>query len=127
MRGIVSLLKKSEIFSDIEVLEFVDEETVQLLRIKATLRDVSILYITELHTTNYQKYSYHWQKANGDTLIRWDNAPHYKELKTFPHHMHKGSRVLPSHRITVDEVIEEIKKKNCSKIIRDVVNSKFFP
>lgn len=110
MRGIVSLLKKSTLFSEIEVLELVDEATVQLVKIKATVKDASILYITELHAHHSQKYSYHWQKANGVILMRWDNAPHFKELKTFPHHRHESGKVFPSHRITIDEVIEEIKK-----------------
>ena len=111
MRGIVSLLKQSKVFADIDVLELVDESTVQLLRIRAVLKDASMLYITELHTADFQKYSYHWQNKNGDILIRWDNAPHHKELKTFPHHRHEGKRVLPSHRITVEEVIAVLKNK----------------
>lgn len=110
VQGVVSILKQSKVFSDIEVLEFVDEDTVQLLKVKASVKDGSILHITELQTPSYQKYSYHWQKENGEMLIRWDNSPHFKELKTFPYHKHNGSNVLPSHRITVDEVIEEIRK-----------------
>lgn len=110
VQGLVSLLKQSKVFSDIEVLEFVDEDTVQLLKIKATVKDGSVLYVTELHAASYQKYSYHWQKENGEMLIRWDNSPHYKKLKTFPHHRHESDNVLPSHRITIDEIIEEIRK-----------------
>lgn len=110
MQGIVSLLKQSKVFNNIEVLEFIDEDSVQLLKVKALVKDGSILHITELQTPNYQKYSYHWQKENGEMLIRWDNAPHYKKIKTFPHHRHEGDNQLPSHRITVDEIIEKIRK-----------------
>lgn len=92
-------------------LEFVDEDTVQLLKIKATVKEGTILYVTELYAASYQKYSYHWQKENGEMLIRWDNSPHYKHLKTFPHHVHESGSIKPSHRITVEEVIEEIKKR----------------
>jgi len=111
MRSIIPLLKQSKVFTDIDVLELVDEGTVQLLRVRARLKDASILFITELHAGDNQKYSYHWQKRNGDIIVRWDNAPHHKELKTFPHHKHEGRQVLPSHRITVDEVIEVLKNK----------------
>lgn len=110
MQGIVSLLKQSKVFNNIEVLEFIDEDSVQLLKVKALVKDGSILHITELQTPNYQKYSYHWQKENGEMLIRWDNAPNYKKIKTFPHHRHEGDNQLPSHRITVDEIIEKIRK-----------------
>jgi hypothetical protein len=109
MLRIVSLLKQSKFFTDIEVLELVNEEAVQALKVKATVKGASVLYITELHTSESQKYSYHWQKENGDVIIRWDNAPHYKGLKTFPHHRHEGNRVFPSHRITIEEVIATIK------------------
>jgi len=111
MRGIVSLLKQSKLFTDIDVLELVDEGAVQLLKVRAVLKDASTLHVTELHTADFQKYSYHWQAGNGDILLRWDNAPHHKELKTFPHHRHEENKVLPSHRITVDELIEELKNK----------------
>jgi len=111
VRGVVSLLKQSKIFSDIEVLEFIDEDSVQLLKIKATVKDGSILFVTELHAANYQKYSYPWQKENGDVLIRWDNAPHFKEMKTFPYHKHENNGIFPSHRISVAEVIQEIKMR----------------
>ena len=42
MRGIVSLLKQSKVFTDIDVLELVDEGTVQLLRIRAVLKDARV-------------------------------------------------------------------------------------
>jgi hypothetical protein len=34
------------------------------------------------------KYSFHWQTAQGKLIKRWDNAPHHPELATFPHHVH---------------------------------------
>lgn len=111
MRGVVSLLKQSHVFSEIKVIEFVDEETVQLLKIKATVKDGSVLYVTELQAASNQKYSYHWQKEDGEMLIRWDNSPHYKNLKTFPHHVHEYGDIKPSHRISVDEVIKEIRRR----------------
>lgn len=109
MQGIVSRLKQSKVFSNIEVLEFIDEDSVQLLKVKAFVKDGSILHITELQTPDYQKYAYHWQKENGEMLVRWDNSPHYKKLKTFPHHRHEGNNTLPSHRITLDEIIDKIR------------------
>ncbi|WP_457613933.1 toxin-antitoxin system TumE family protein [Methanocaldococcus sp.] len=33
-------------------------------------------------------YSFHWQDKNGDLIVRWDNAPHYRNIKTFPHYKH---------------------------------------
>ncbi|MCP5106193.1 MAG: hypothetical protein GY950_22595 [bacterium] len=111
MHGILKRLKESGLFSNIDVLKLIDEESVKFLKVKADVYDGSILYITEIYTENYQKYSYHWQKPNGDLIMRWDNRPHWRHLKTFPHHKHVGTEVLPSHRISHEEVLTEMKDK----------------
>ena len=37
-------------------------------------------------------YSFHWERRSQDgTLYRWDDAPHHREVMTFPHHLHSGS------------------------------------
>ncbi len=111
MQGIISALKESDLFTSIEVIELVDEESVKLLKVKAKIVDETLLYITELHTIDYQKYSYHWQNESGELIIRWDNRPHWRNLKTFPHHKHEGDKVLPSHRVNIDDVIKTIKER----------------
>jgi hypothetical protein len=35
-------------------------------------------------------YRIHWQQGDGRLKRRWDNAPHHKEVPTFPHHVHVG-------------------------------------
>ena len=90
------------------ILELVEEDTVKILKVKVELVEKSCLYITEVHTIAYEKYSYHWQDKQGKMLIRWDNSPHWKELETYPHHKHIGDKVLPSSRPTIKEVLEEI-------------------
>lgn len=111
MHGILRRLRESGLFSNIDVLKLIDEETVKFLKVKADVYNGSILYITEIQTENFQKYSYHWQKPNGDLIMRWDNRPHWWNLKTFPHHKHVGAEVLPSHRVSHEEVLIEMKDK----------------
>ena len=111
MQGIISALKESKLFESIKVLELIDEETIKLIKIKAPLKDGSTLFITELHTSEYQKYSYHWQGLDGQMIVRWDNKPHWPKLKTFPHHKHEKDRISLSSRITIQEVIETINAK----------------
>lgn len=106
---IISELKRSGLFTSINTIELIDEESVKVVKIKATVLDGSILYVTELHTPDYEKYSYHWQKHDGQLIIRWDNSPHWEKLKTFPHHRHEERSVFPSHRVEIKEVIEVIK------------------
>ncbi len=108
MYQIISSLKDSKLFSSIKVIELIDEGSVQLLEIRATMSNGTLLYITELRTLDYQKYSYHWQRENGEMIMRWDNKPHWKNLSTFPHHRHEMDTVHPSHRIEIEEVIKAI-------------------
>ena len=64
MHGIISALHESKLFTSIDVLNLIDEDTVKLIKVRAKVLDGTILYITELHTKDYQKYSYHWQKES---------------------------------------------------------------
>lgn len=58
------------------------------------------------------KYAYQWQTRDGVLIVRWDNAEHWPDVATFPHHKHVSSngevRVLPSKGAELDWVLEEI-------------------
>jgi len=105
---IVSALRQSHLIDSINIVEFIDETSVRLLKVKASVTDGTLLYITELHTSDYQKYSYHWQKTEGELIIRWDNKPHWRNIQTFPHHKHEGGSVSASERIDICEVLKVI-------------------
>ena len=111
MYEIISALRQSAIVLDVEVLELIDEDSVKLIKIKAVLKENCVLYITELHTKDYQKYSYHCQKNDGDLIARWDNKPHWRGMSTYPHHKHENDQVFPSHRVTIVDVLDQIEKK----------------
>jgi hypothetical protein len=108
---IITALRRSPVVLDVDVLELIDEDSVRLIKIKATLKKNCVLYITELHTRDWQKYSYHCQKSDGELMVRWDNKPHWKDTATFPHHQHEGAEVFPSHRVTIVDVLEEVEKR----------------
>ncbi len=105
---IITTLRRSPIVKDLEVIEVVEEENVQLLRVRAELIDGSLLYIRELFLPDHSKYSYHWQTQAGGMLLRWDNAPHHPEISTHPDHEHKGDRLGPSARVSVEEILAEL-------------------
>ena len=56
------------------------------------------------------KYRYHWQDENGHLIRRWDNAPHHKNVETFPNHLHDGAEenVVPHSAITGLDALELI-------------------
>ncbi len=115
MYEIISVLRQSAIVRDFDVLELIDEDSVKLIKIKAVLKENWLLYITELHTKDYQKYSYHCQKNDGDLIARWDNKPHWSGMSTYPHHKHENDMVSPSHRVTIVDVLGQIEEKIAGK------------
>ncbi|UJS17876.1 MAG: DUF6516 family protein [Candidatus Jettenia sp.] len=53
-------------------------------------------------------YSYHYQTHDKRLIFRYDNAEHYTEIETYPHHKHIENEVLPSQNVDIIEVIKEI-------------------
>ena len=53
-------------------------------------------------------YGYHYQRADGKTVFRYDNAPHHRAVKTFPHHKHVGEKVESATAPDLHDVLREI-------------------
>jgi hypothetical protein len=84
-----------------------------LLRIKLTIvfQDNSCLHVKEYRFGDgSRKYAYHWVAASGTMLVRWDNAEHWPEIPTFPHHKHiaSDSEVKPSTETGLEAVLKVI-------------------
>lgn len=84
-----------------------------LLRVKIQLAfvDKSKLHVKEYRFTDgSRKYAYHWTDADGILKIRWDNAEHWPEIPTFPHHKHIGndSQIQASTDISLEAVLKRI-------------------
>ncbi len=113
-------LTASPIVKDIEVFDEFITSVSGFLDCKVLLIDGSELFVTEYFAVfddkiQRDKYSYHLQK-NGELIIRWDNAPHHKELFTFPFHVHRKDGVHESKEMMVEDVLEEI-----SEIVHEVL------
>ena len=70
--------------------------------------DGSILEFSEQLPTERQKFRLHYMDAQKRLIIRWDSAPHHKELSTFPHHKHTPQAVAPHKPLTLLEVLGEL-------------------
>lgn len=108
-------LFESKIVDRIEILEDVEGIGFAMLKIKVNIIDHSQLILTEIQTQKENKYSYHWQTMSGKLLLRWDNAPHWNSINTFPHHKHLANgKVEESSEVTVADVLiyiqQQIKK-----------------
>lgn len=56
------------------------------------------------------RYAYHYQNKSLETIFRYDNAPHYPHMATYPHHKHVGFKVEPSEVPSLNQVIREIEQ-----------------
>jgi hypothetical protein len=57
---------------------------------------------------NLLKYSYTYIKEN-IVILRYDNAPHHKQLKSYPHHKH------------MKNIIQELEKPRLDEFLRDLI------
>ena len=113
---ILAVLSSSDLVIDVEVIEMNVEPKTQSLRAKAILKKGYVLYVNEGIGENYRRYSYHLQKD--DKMIRrWDNAPHWSGIRTFPFHLHIPDKDKPIEcgEVFVSDVL---------LVIRDIVKEK---
>ncbi len=73
--------------------------------------DESKLHFAEVKDTTEErkiKYRYHYMDKNDTMIFRYDNARHYPELATFPHHKHTIQNVIEAKELNLNEVLAEI-------------------
>lgn len=72
-------------------------------------KDHSRLYIKEILIQGQRKYAYHWQDNEDNMICRWDNAPDWPEIGTFPHHKHLKDKTVPSSENETQDIFHQIK------------------
>lgn len=117
----------SAYFDDIRQKLILDEQVVSFkvvkellgnhdgfIRVKCVLEGNTILEFAEyvqIGATGRiirETYSYHWQTNAGRLIKRWDNAPHHREIATFPDHLHDGGVVVESKPMTLAKVLKAV-------------------
>ena len=107
--------KTVEQFSDIvefaEKLELSEEEHVSKVKAKLKLFDGTALWIREIWIEDkIEAYSYYWLRPDETVIMGWDNAPHHKEIVSFPYHKHVGNKIEPSPQMNINDVLSFIRK-----------------
>ena len=64
--------------------------------------------IVERYTIVKVRYAYHYQRADGALVFRYDNVPHHPEINTHPHHKHLGDTIVATRPPDLNEVLREI-------------------
>jgi len=111
---IVSYLKSLSFISSLSILSIDEILTRSVLRIRCNLLPSSHhLDIRLIQTENETIYSY--QLYTDRPIVRWDNAPHFPEISTFPHHYHNSKGEVEASPLKgapfedLDHVLKNIK------------------
>jgi hypothetical protein len=108
------LRRYGDVIKAYQVRRFRRLQNAHELVMEMILKDGSKLVIRDYVFLNgMRKYAYHWQDEEGNLLIRWDNADHWRDVSTFPHHRHiqDASHVEDSDIRTMEQVLEFISVK----------------
>jgi hypothetical protein len=88
------------LFRSWRVIRYEREGSAYLLHISALLRDNSRLDLRDyVFADGSRKYAYHWMEPDGALRRRWDNAPHWPDLATAPHHVHITDQGKPESSV----------------------------
>jgi len=83
-------------FKSWQVVRYEQEGAAYMLQISAILVDDSRLEMRDyLFADGSRRYAYQWMEADGTLRRRWDDAPHWPDVATVPHHVHKPGQEMP--------------------------------
>lgn len=102
-------LEDTKIIADknIDLREF--SATESMLSGRLLFVDGSMLEFMEyLKEENRLKYRFHLINKEGDMVFRYDNAPHHRDISSFPHHKHLPGNVSESNEKSIMDVLDEI-------------------
>lgn len=96
----------ASLFHSWQVTRYEQEGDAYLLHVSVLMRDGSQLAIRDyLFTDQSRKYAYQWMEPDGSLRCRWDNAPHWPDVPTFPDHLHIAqSEPAPSTITNLEEL-----------------------
>nr|WP_238718439.1 DUF6516 family protein [Petrachloros mirabilis] len=94
------------------------------IRVRITLSNGDFVEASEFFTVSttgiqQQRYRYQWMDVTKTQLRkRWDNAPHFPEIETFPYHVHvrQEENVLPSAMLGILDLLTLLEVKNTSTL-----------
>ena len=75
---------------------------------RLTFVNGSTLAFSEQLPVERSKFRFHYMDAENSLIVRWDSAPHHRDLRTFPFHLHTPQGVEEHPAITLLEVLDEI-------------------
>ena len=71
--------------------------------------------VVDTEQTTKVKYRYQYMDEKQLLIFRYDNAPHHKEVKSFPHHRHTPNKVTDSNEPGLNNILLEIARSQRKK------------
>jgi len=105
----LDVLRRSDLVKEIVSVNFDTVGDSYRLKVRVRLRNNWLLDVWEHVAPGLKRYSYHVFSRNR-MIVRWDNAPHFPSIKTFPHHKHIDKNIEESKEMTVELALEEIRR-----------------
>ncbi|WP_457551400.1 toxin-antitoxin system TumE family protein [Desulfobacula sp.] len=112
---IIDHLKSLEIVSSTQVI-FLDESLQRsICKLRCSLLPSRYKLDVRLIQTE-KEIIYSYQLFHDRPIIRWDNAPHFPSITTFPHHFHNQNNKIKTSNLMgniiedIDYVIGEIRR-----------------
>ena len=89
------------LFNTWRVTRYEREGEAYWLHVSGILKDGSRLEVSDyVFADGSRTYAFQWMEADGSLRQRWDNAPHWPDIATFPHHTHLPGQPPAASRVT---------------------------
>lgn len=88
--------------------EYDEDADVGIISGSITFKDGSVFHFKDVLLGKSRQYRFHYMDERNNLICRWDTAPHHKELKTFPYHVHLADGVKESRPVKLIDVLDEI-------------------
>lgn len=96
--------------------EYDEDADVGIISGSITFKDSSVFHFKEVLLGKSRQYRFHYMDERNNLISRWDSAPHHKELKTFPYHIHLPDAVKESGPVKLIGVLDEIESIIISRL-----------
>ena len=101
------VVEEFEVFDQSAVAGRTSELFMRLRFWDGSLLQVEEALVVQAFTIIKTRYNYHYQRADGTLIFRYDNAPHHPDLPGFPEHRHEGHQVLSAPAPDLSQVLTE--------------------
>ncbi len=106
------LARYRDLVTGIAAVDHLVREGIELYKAHLLLADGSSLRVSEVWIDGrLKKYSYYWLDESEQLIAGWDNAPHYPEIKTHPHHLHTATGSRDSAVRNLEDALELLSKQ----------------